>query len=116
RNQRAHGRIVAIARSRKTRRGTVEAGNHVNIVAIRRQGSKARREFKISASLTRNPVFLGDAVTVEPEHETRGDGALSALSGCGVSSAVAVEHGGERRQPDAPHRACEPAAKKQSPR
>ena len=80
----------------KTGGRAVEAGDDVNVVAERRQRFEAGRKRIIAAGLLGNPVFLGDAVAVDPEDKTGFDRLAGETAG-GVGRAAGVEHRVERR-------------------
>src|SRR5262249_35030190 len=74
----ADGLVVAVAGPGGGGRLVIEAAEHVDVAAEGREGRERGREAVIGAGLVGDPVALGDAVAVEPEHEAALDGLLRA--------------------------------------
>jgi hypothetical protein len=71
------------------------------MVAHRLERRQARCQLVVGAGFGRNPISLGNAVSVEPDEESRFDRRNGrVLCGCGVGCAVRVEHRRERRESD----------------
>ncbi len=100
-HQAAHRVGVAVTLS--VGRRVVETAQHVNIGPERREGRKARRDAEVRALFGGDPVSLGDAVAVEPEHEAALDRLIGAAGGSGgrrIGGPVRIHHRHQRRQPD----------------
>ena len=99
REQSAHRRVVAVARSGQSRRGTVQTGDDVDVLSKGCERLQTGSERVISSRLLGYPVFLRDAVAVEPEDKARLDGLSRQTSG-GIGGAARVEHRLERGKAD----------------
>ena len=97
-DERAHRFVMRVAGRRDARVRVVDAADDMDVVSNRRERREARCQLVVDADLSRNPIPLGNAVAVEPEHETRLHRGVHA--GRRVRGSTRVEHGRERRQAD----------------